>query len=61
MATANDSKFSDLRARLAALNCELLEEEGSHAERYVIFSKTKGLIVSNGATIQDQYDWAETE
>jgi hypothetical protein len=40
---------------------ELLEEEGNHPERYVILDKAKGLIVSNGATIEEQYDWAETE
>jgi hypothetical protein len=59
MATAtNDTRFTDLKARLAALDCELLVEEGDHPERYVILDKTKGLIVSNGATIEDQYEYA---
>jgi hypothetical protein len=39
MAAANDTRFADLKARLAALNCELLEEEGEHAERFCVFHK----------------------
>jgi len=62
MATSQDNtRFFDLRARLAAINCELLEEEGTHAERYVIFDKAKGLIISCGSTIEDQYDWLGLE
>jgi hypothetical protein len=59
MATQNDTaRFSALKARLAAINCELLEDDSDDANRYYVFDKVIGKLVSIGQDIETTYDVA---
>jgi hypothetical protein len=45
MATQNDTaRFSDLEARLAAINCQLLEDDSDDANRYYILDMRIGIV-----------------
>lgn len=52
---------TDLKARLAALGCELLEENGTHAERYNVFDTAKRKLVSVGQPLEEVAAWIEVE
>lgn len=61
MATANNTRFPDLKTRLAALDCELLEDDSEIAERYYILDRRVGKLVSVGQSIEDTYDWCDDQ
>lgn len=55
-------RFADLKSRLAALNCELFEDESGDDgvdDHYYVLDKTKGKLVSVCASMDDTYDWLE--
>jgi len=62
MATSNDiTRYADLKARLAKLNCELLEDSSDDAARYYVRDLTRGKLVSVSQSLDDTYTWIEEE
>lgn len=62
MATQHsDTRLADLKARMAALGCELLEDETEGADKYYVLDKRLGKLVSVGQSLDDTYDWVELQ
>ena len=64
MATVQDTiapGHADLKARLAALNCELHEDESEGSDRFYVLDKSISKLVSVGATIEDTRVWCAEE
>ena len=53
------TRYADIKARLAALNCELLEDDTDGGASYYVLDKAKGKLVSVGATLDYTYEWVE--
>ena len=63
MATNKSTRYADLKARLAVLNCELLEDQSSddHDDHYYILDRRIGKLVSICTSLDDSFDWLEAE
>jgi hypothetical protein len=61
MATSNDTaRFSDLKARLAALGAEMLEDDSDDESRYYVLDRNANKLVSIGQPISEIYTWVES-
>ncbi len=63
MATNDSTRYTDLKARVAALNCELLQDQTDDDvdDHYYVLDKAIGKLVSVCASLKDTYNWLEVE